>query len=180
MRATMRNISTVAGVAALMLGMTGNAGAATSALTFSSCGGGATSCAAFSRFVGAGEFSDEYTFSLTDLASTLGVASLSLDFKTLNGIDDFSMGLWSGSPDFPMSNLELENDDRFIKYDDLASGDYFFRLTGNADSYGGYYGGFAAVTPVPEASTWVMMLVGLGLVGLALRRKTESAELIAV
>jgi len=36
---------------------------------------------------------------------------------------------------------------------------------------GGSYGGVLQATPIPEANTYVLMLAGLGLLGLATRRR---------
>jgi hypothetical protein len=61
------------------------------------------------------------------------------------------------------------------------SPDYYFLIKGNGTGASGGQYTFTMVTaPVPEAETWAMMLAGLGLVGLQLRRKGKVAKEIAV
>lgn len=40
---------------------------------------------------------------------------------------------------------------------------------------GGFYNGSITVSPVPEAETWAMMLVGAGLIGFRLRNRSKKA-----
>ncbi len=61
----------------------------------------------------------------------------------------------------------------------LPAGNFFIRVTGVANGdFGGVYTWHASALPVPEAETWAMMAMGLGLVGLQLRRR-KNAEMIA-
>jgi hypothetical protein len=64
----------------------------------------------------------------------------------------------------------------------LIIGNYYFKITGDlvAPAQMGAYTISASTLPVPEAETWAMMLAGLGLVGLQLRRKGKVAKEIAV
>lgn len=56
----------------------------------------------------------------------------------------------------------------------LPTGNYFIKVSGfGAGTSGGEYSFFASALPVPEANTWGMMAVGLGLVGLQLRRRAH-------
>ena len=184
MSATMRKISTAVGVATLMLGMTGNAGATTTALIFSSCFSGSASCASFSSRV-VGTFSDDYTFSVAGLsdADVTVFGSMKAKKSPREPIDDFEISLWRstpGTPEFLANGTSLGHFGWELPYSNLSNGDYFLRLTGTASPFAkARYSGEVQISPVPEASTWIMMLVGVGLVGLALRRKTESAEFIA-
>ena len=185
MDATMRKISMTASAVALILGMAGSAGAATSALTFSDCGDG--SCASFSSKV-SGDFTDIYTFSVTGPADfdMKAFGLMKAKKESPAPIDGLSISLWRyTSP--TSSELVTDNSTTFAKFglkmesSNLSSGDYFLKLMGSADAKAKYRGEIElAMAPVPEASTWVMLLVGMGLVGLALYRKPESRkELIA-
>jgi hypothetical protein len=50
-----------------------------------------------------------------------------------------------------------------------------FRATGTDDSLGAYLDNIGLVgTPVPEAATWAMLILGLGLVGGAMRRRRNT------
>jgi hypothetical protein len=51
-----------------------------------------------------------------------------------------------------------------------------FTLTGGGDSVG--ISGYAEIVPVPEASQWAMMIVGLGLVGGATKLRRRSSQFV--
>ena len=59
-------------------------------------------------------------------------------------------------------------------FSSLSQGDYEFLITGTGLSHGGSYFNAFAVSAVPEADTWVMLVIGAGLVGFQLRRKHQS------
>jgi hypothetical protein len=59
----------------------------------------------------------------------------------------------------------------------LDVGDYSLKLSGIGwGQAGGLYSYAVAAQPVPEPENWAMMLVGLGLVGYALRRRNVAAS----
>ena len=61
---------------------------------------------------------------------------------------------------------------------DLISGNYFVEVSGyGAGSKGGAYSFTASAVPVPEPETWAMLVAGLGLVGLQLRRRTNTGKI---
>ena len=64
----------------------------------------------------------------------------------------------------------------FYPVDTLASGSYGFTVTGNtlAMNTGGAYAGTLNLAPVPEPTTYTMLAVGVGLLALTARRKTED------
>ncbi len=62
----------------------------------------------------------------------------------------------------------------------LTNGNYYFQLTGTgAGALGGQYFYNAAAVPVPEPTSWAMLLAGLGLVGLQLRRMSRGGRALA-
>jgi hypothetical protein len=69
----------------------------------------------------------------------------------------------------------------FASSNNLAAGDYYFLVSGTGTGLsGGKYVVGLTTTPVPEPETWPMVLAGLGLVGLQLRRKSKMAKEIAI
>jgi hypothetical protein len=57
----------------------------------------------------------------------------------------------------------------------LAPGVYKFDVTGLTGRHGGaYLSAFNVVPAVPEADTWLMIVIGIGLVGLQLRRNQKG------
>ena len=59
---------------------------------------------------------------------------------------------------------------------DLSAGKYHWDITGTTGRQSGFWGAKMAVTAVPEADVWMMLLIGLGLVGYQLRRKQQSLK----
>ncbi|MGQ9860461.1 MAG: FxDxF family PEP-CTERM protein [Thiobacillaceae bacterium] len=61
-------------------------------------------------------------------------------------------------------------------------GSYTAVVFGDPGSFGPFtYSTFGVtITPVPEPETWAMLLAGLGLVGLQLRRKMKAVDRIAL
>jgi hypothetical protein len=59
---------------------------------------------------------------------------------------------------------------------DLSSGAYRWVVTGTTGKQGGFWDAKMTVAAVPEADVWMMLLVGVGLVGYQLRRKQQSIK----
>jgi hypothetical protein len=59
---------------------------------------------------------------------------------------------------------------------DLSAGKYRWEITGTTGQQSGFWGAKMAVTAVPEADVWMMLLIGVGLVGYQLRRKQQSLK----
>ena len=119
---------------------------------------------------GAGDFVDVYTFTLTGLASTIFGDIDRANSGSLWKIVDFKLKLKddNGGPVYkdnsPGNGFSFEN---------LIAGTYTLRLTGTVNgSRGGSYTGFVSeVSPVPEPSTYALVLAGLGVVGFVARRR---------
>ncbi len=108
-----------------------------------------------------GLFSDRYDFTIPSLSGVSG-----LDFSlwdTTSGISQLSFALMSGS-------TILDQGTSSLFFPDITQGNYFFVITGNADGInGGQYSISAVAAPIPEPSTWAMLLGGLGLFGFMAR-----------
>jgi hypothetical protein len=59
---------------------------------------------------------------------------------------------------------------------DLSAGKYRWEVSGTTGRQSGFWGAKMAVTAVPEADVWMMLLIGVGLVGYQLRRKQQSLK----
>lgn len=100
---------------------------------------------------------------------------------------DTFLGLYSGNfdPSAPLVNALIYNDDggagtnSLINYSLNTGTSYFAVVTGfGTDDFGPYTltirGPGSAVAGVPEPSTWAMMLIGFGAIGVAMRRRRMS------
>lgn len=70
-----------------------------------------------------------------------------------------------------------QNEFRQVNNVPISAGTYRIRLQGTPGTSNGAFGGdvaFTAASAVPEPGTWLMMLVGFGLLGGALRRKKQT------
>lgn len=120
------------------------------------------------------QFSNQYNFALAAPANVNGFASslnVSLGDFGLLGIKNFSVqlqGLGSAlTPGFVSATS--------FSFADLAAGSYSLLVSGVVTGLlGGLYGGKIQVAAVPELETWLMILIGAGLVLLQLRRKQRS------
>ena len=59
---------------------------------------------------------------------------------------------------------------------DLSAGKYRWEVTGITGKQSGFWGGKMTVSAVPEADVWMMLLIGMGLIGYQLRRKQQSLK----
>jgi hypothetical protein len=110
-------------------------------------------------------FSDVIMFRLTSFSDISG-SFLSTGIKNLNislGSHSFTETVTGG---IGLGSYSLT---------DLAPGVYKFDVTGLTGRRGGaYLSAFNVVPAVPEADTWLMIVIGIGLVGLQLRRKQKG------
>jgi hypothetical protein len=131
-----------------------------------------------------GMFTDVFNFNLTG-ASLANGSLISISLNGGNNIDfnpatcptcavllDSTAFTLVSSGGFDVFTLSPTN---------LALGPHAFTITGNITSgpTAAYTGTFNLNLPVPEASTWAMMLLGFGAIGLTMRgrrRKTVFAQ----
>lgn len=119
--------------------------------------------------VSKGSFSDIFNFSLTGKSSV----DAEVDIWSLKNIhvdaSTFSYSLFSGTN---LTALASGTDSNGFANLALHSGSYHLDVTGNATgSNGGEFNGVISVSPVPEAGTSSMMLLGLGLMSFIARRR---------
>ncbi len=114
----------------------------------------------------AGGFADTFNFRLSSLSDVMVAFTASTGISSLQGIlQEHTSGGWSqvGSG-FATSS----------SFADLAAGRYRFDAIGFVPKNFGAYSASINVAAVPEASTWMMLLIGSGMVAFQLRRKQKS------
>ncbi len=111
-------------------------------------------------------FTDTLTFNLSGFSDLTG-------FLGQTGISDLTANVSGGALGFGGVNLLPTA----YRLDDLSAGAYTVTFKGTAatgsGSIPGIYGTFFSVAAVPEPDTWLMMIIGAGLVGFQLRRKQK-------
>lgn len=124
-----------------------------------------------------GSFIDTLTFTVP--TGSLGVAANILpvpdptDPSNFAGhISTLTYGIWQGN-----NNVATFAGGMGVSHTVLQAGQYTLSIGGNADgTEGGTYGVSLSVSAVPEPATYGMMLVGLGLLGFASRRRDSSND----
>jgi|APDOM4702015191_1054821.scaffolds.fasta_scaffold06389_2 hypothetical protein len=169
-------------LASLALGL-GAAAASATAPTCSNLGTlGPPGLAIFGNsFSSPGAYTDCYTFSLNGAAHSFG-GTFEIDplFNRLD-IDVRSVSLYSGD-----SLLGTDTSPMFFAFGDLLGGAYTLAIQSLVEKDPGWwikpvgYAGAlvtvgAPVAPVPEPSTYALMLAGLAAVGFIARRRKQAA-----
>jgi len=119
------------------------------------------------------------TYLITGIAGFIGSSlarAILAQGDKVRGIDNFSTGLEKlGTGGFTSIASLTSNP---ASFDDLlAPGSYRFAIAGTGSGFfGGIYRGTLHVAAVPEADTWVMLLMAFGIVVYQLRRKQRSLE----
>jgi hypothetical protein len=124
-------------------------------------------------------FSDEFDFSIPN--SDLGASFTASFGKSTQNLQSFEAVLWQGATeigtfDSSMAGKKLNSD---LSLDGLSAGNYQIHVNGVMGSVDHAYTGSIAVSPVPEAEEWAMMVVGLGLIGVVAGKKKEGGFKIA-
>ena len=125
-----------------------------------------------------GGFSDTFDFTLTEPADAYGAGSYTTQ-KTRIGttfdISDFTLSLFrAGLASTLLSAAEGRNFAILDNYE-LGAGDYYYTVSGNVlGNRPGKYDFRVDVLPVSEPEPYALMLAGLGLLGVAARRKAKA------
>jgi hypothetical protein len=139
--------------------------------------------AGFSAAFGAGNFNntfvDKYTFSITDPSDVVdalvgSIARSSLVGLEINGFDLYASDntlLGSGAMQ-QSGTVDLWTISTGAT---LPMGGYYIAVSGRMVSdMSASYGGNLSLAPIPEPATCAMLAAGLGVVGLALRRRKQA------
>lgn len=148
-----------------------NANATTTTLTYDADG-----VAAFGNsFTTAGSFSDVYNFVVgSGYEATLSFSNSYTLFKKImkSGTDITNAVLSSGTVTSGSLGLGSTIIEVWGTASPLSAGSYSLTIEGDTTSVAGNgYSGLVALSPVPEAETYSLMLVGLGFMGFVARRR---------
>lgn len=90
-------------------------------------------------------------------------------------IDDFSVELWDGVHGQNNNALlgDIFGDNVTVNLGVLSAGQYHLDMFGTLGARVGHYSVTLAAAPVPEPSTYALLLAGLGVVGFVARRRRE-------
>jgi len=116
-------------------------------------------------------FTDFFNFQVADSGSASSVA-VNLNLDPFLNIDFLQLGLYSGQNGSGSLLNGPVGSGVTLTANLLTNTDYSLKISGvTSGSLGGAYS--TAIAAVPEADTWAMMMVGLGMVGVALQRKRK-------
>lgn len=143
----------------------------------------------FALKAGSGKFTDTFSFTLSQSSDLLATLA-SGQFDSSKGNFSGQLRLFSGLFDDGLSDSQIGSTFSFnknkalledISFTGLQAGSYYYEVQGELRKVGGnkYYtlhsvalanGG---TPPVPEPETYAMLLAGLGVVGIAARRRVK-------
>lgn len=129
-----------------------------------------------SVFNSPGAFEDFFAFNLVpgaDLSSTTVSNNIPVITNVAGGnVELFQGNYWDMTADTLVGSYSFDGTTGSspFTFSSLSSGDYFYRVTGNAT---GMAGGFYTISsaPIPEPETYAMLLAGLGVTLIARKRK---------
>lgn len=132
--------------------------------------------------IGPGLFEYDFFFQTAIPYFGLGVVADLPSINTKYNIENMEVFLYADAGTVAMADAADTNlfmigsGDYITGGGQLGAGSYYFRIEGNAvGTQGGQFSYSASAAPVPEAETWAMMGLGLGMVGLRLiRRRREE------
>lgn len=148
----------------------------------------------FENNVGGTIFDDQYTFTLTGVTNFTIAGVQNVYAQPSDFITNFDANIYNYGPNGIFEGTLPGNGDDVLVINGgppvacsgnpncqviagsatLIGGSYYAEVTGTGSGTSGYTGGVATVAePVPEASTWIMMLLGFAVLGLGAYRRAK-------
>lgn len=121
---------------------------------------------------GAG-LSDSFAFVL-DVASYFTTSNIGSTATPLGDLDFVSVDI-DGVHFFTISNSGITSEGNLGPIY-LAAGAHTLNVVYNSTAANVTYSGDIAVTPVPEPTTWAMMVAGIAAVGMTMRRRSQNVR----
>jgi hypothetical protein len=122
-------------------------------------------------------FADRFTFSVGDYPFNVDAIVASISGSPAAGLDITGFSLYDASDSLVLSGSALSTgaiDTWQLAGDLLDPGSYYLQVSGAVVSdAAAAYGGSVTLSPVPEPTTLGMLVGGLGLLGVAARRRTR-------
>ena len=120
-------------------------------------------------------FADRFTFTVGDYPFNVDAIVASISRSAATGLDITGLALYDGANVLLVSGSALSSgaiDAWQLSGDLLDPGNYYLQVDGTVVSDGASsYGGSVLLTPVPEPAMLGMLAGGLGLLGVATRRR---------
>jgi hypothetical protein len=125
-----------------------------------------------------GSFEDQYLFNLAGPSMAVSTA-VSNNLSTVLGLTNGAVALFreAGAVDVAVGSFAFDDMTGAISYDfgTLAAGDYYYAVSGmGTGSMGGFYTISSSVSPIPEPGSVALMLAGLSVMGLLLKRSAPQ------
>ena len=135
---------------------------------------GSTSATFSDTGMGAGSFTDMFTFSLPAGLVSSTISSIFTTSQMNNA--DFSSVTLNGTAYNIVSQGQVEF--RTLVSDPIASGLQTLSISGTSGGNSSYAGtlSFAAASAVPEPATWAMMILGMGAIGFSMRLAKRRSD----
>ena len=126
-------------------------------------------------------FMDHFTLSITGtVPQSLDAIVSSISRTASTGLDITGLGLYSSGGSLITAGTMSSTGARDIwtlSANSLAAGSYYLQVSGSLVSdTSGSFGGSVMLNPVPEPETYGLMLAGLGVVGMLVRRRKAANE----
>ncbi|PWG03660.1 FxDxF family PEP-CTERM protein [Sphingosinicella humi] len=125
-----------------------------------------------------GPFNSTFTFNVPR-TSRVGATLSNFGVSGVTNIN-FGSAFLNGTPFNLISFITPQGEAEFGFASRLSSAGPHTLVVNGSSGGGGSFAGTVSVSPIPEPSTWALMLLGFGVVGYSLRRRRQRAKVTKV